>query len=74
MPGIPSKDASFVWGTPRNYALTKEGWASNDARMKASSGGAASARMEAMLQRVNILVRQVLPQLSVFILGIIQQL
>ena len=22
MPGIPSKDASFVWGTPRNYALT----------------------------------------------------
>ena len=23
MPGIPSKDASFVWGTPRNYALTK---------------------------------------------------
>lgn len=29
----------------------KEGWASNDARMKASSGGAASARMEAMLQR-----------------------
>ena len=24
MPGIPSKDASFVWGTPRNYALTLE--------------------------------------------------
>ena len=24
MPGIPSKDASFVWGTPRNYALTIE--------------------------------------------------
>lgn len=24
MPGIPSKDASFVWGTPRNYALTKK--------------------------------------------------
>lgn len=23
MPGIPSKDASFVRGTPRNYALTK---------------------------------------------------
>ena len=22
MSGIPSKDASFVWGTPRNYALT----------------------------------------------------
>ena len=22
MPGIPSKDASFVRGTPRNYALT----------------------------------------------------
>ena len=22
MPGIPSKDDSFVWGTPRNYALT----------------------------------------------------
>ena len=24
MPGIPSKDASFVRGTPRNYALTPE--------------------------------------------------
>ena len=22
MPGIPRKDASIVWGTPRNYALT----------------------------------------------------
>ena len=24
MPGIPSKDASFVRETPRNYALTKD--------------------------------------------------
>ena len=24
MPSIPSKDASFVWGTPRNYALTND--------------------------------------------------
>ena len=24
MSGIPSKDASFVRGTPRNYALTKD--------------------------------------------------
>ena len=24
MPGIPSKDASFVRETPRNYALTKK--------------------------------------------------
>ena len=30
MPGIPSKDASFVWGTPRNYALTKKGTRGNE--------------------------------------------
>ena len=30
MPGIPSKDASFVRGTPRNYALTIENRIWND--------------------------------------------